>query len=612
MDRRGPEQQRHAGVRVERHLYLRENCRSIRDRDGAGRRRDRPALRTAVRADHASAPMVLRARVFASAHQPGLADDGSPGDRYVAYHRARARSGFAMQITGATPIVPSNLWDPRRMLVNRDESIVPGYQRLAEAVHEEGGRMLAQLMHPGAGEIGLPDVVSASVHVDEMSRQPARAITPAEMDAVVERYREAADRCRRGDLDGVEIPIAWGYLLGVVRVAADEPPRRRVRRHAREPAAVPAARAAGGARGASGATASSACGWSATSWSRAASRCATRPTVARGLAASGLIDYLNVIAGTNMRRMSRVDHWPATPAGTGIWRHLARAVREAVDIPVCTVGRVNHPDIALDILASGDADLVGLARAHIVDAEFLHEDARRPGRRHPARAAPSTSASTRCCTTSRSAASRTPRSAARAPSTSRTSARAARRSWSAAAQAASRRRGGWRRAASRCGCTSATTRWAARCASGRRRRRGPRCSRLIGWWERDLARRDVDVRLGVEATADAVLADAPAIVVVASRRRAAPPPRAGRSTDRRRVRRRGARRRARRATCWSPTRCGRADAMLLAEALVARGRRVTLATQLPARRRGRGHHDALPAAAAARATRASSCSSVSA
>ena len=78
--------------------------------------------------------------MFASAHQPGLADDGAPGDRYIAYHRARARSGFAMQITGATPIVPSNLWDPRWMLVNRDESIVPGYQRLAEAVHEEGGR----------------------------------------------------------------------------------------------------------------------------------------------------------------------------------------------------------------------------------------------------------------------------------------------------------------------------------------------------------------------------------------------------------------------------------------------------------------------------------------
>ena len=220
-------------------------------------------------------PLQLRARVFASAHQPGLADDGSPGDRYVAYHRARARSGFAMQITGATPIVPSNLWDPRRMLVNRDESIVPGYQRLAEAVHEEGGRMLAQLMHPGAAEIGMPDVFSASVHVDEMSRQPARAITPAEMDAVVERYREAADRCRRGDLDGVEIPIAWGYLLGSfvspLMNHRDDEYGGSLENRLRFPLRVLQA-----VREGVGATAWSACGWSGTSSWRAASRFATR------------------------------------------------------------------------------------------------------------------------------------------------------------------------------------------------------------------------------------------------------------------------------------------------------------------------------------------------
>src|SRR4029078_12995358 len=67
---------------------------------------------------------------------------------------------------------------------------------------------------PGAGEIGMADVVSASVHVSELTRQPARAITEPEMDEVLEWYRGGGDRCRRGDLDGVEIPIAWGYLLG--------------------------------------------------------------------------------------------------------------------------------------------------------------------------------------------------------------------------------------------------------------------------------------------------------------------------------------------------------------------------------------------------------------
>ena len=275
---------------------------------------------------------------------------------------------------------------------------------------------------------------------------------------------------RRRDPDRVGVPAR------LVRVAADEPPRRRVRRHARKPAAVPAPRAAGGARGASGATGWSACGWSGTSSSTAGSTVRDAPELARGLAASGLIDYLNVIAGTNMRRMSRVDHWPAAPAGTGIWRHLARAVRDAVDIPVCTVGRVNHPDIALDILASGDADLVGMARAHIVDAEFLHEDARRPGRRHPAlqrgQRLHQRAAARRADPLPREPGDR-PRGhhrrvrRRRGPHGGR-GRRRPRRHRGGAAAGGARLRGA--------AATSAATRSAARCGSGRRRRRAPRCT----------------------------------------------------------------------------------------------------------------------------------------
>ena len=544
-------------------------------------------------------PMALRARVFASAHQPGLADDGSPGDRYVAYHRARARSGFAMQITGATPIVPSNLWDPRRMLVNRDESIVPGYQRLAEAVHEEGGRMLAQLMHPGAAEIGLPDVFSASVHVDEMSRQPARAITRAEMDAVVERYREAADRCRRGDLDGVEIPIAWGYLLGSfvspLMNHRDDEYGGTLSNRLRFPLRVLQAVREGVGR-------DRLVGVRLVGDELVEGGLTVRdtPAVAHGLAASGLIDYLNVIAGTNMRRMSRVDHWPATPAGTGIWRHLARAVREAVDIPVCTVGRVNHPDIALDILASGDADLVGLARAHIVDAEFLTKT--RAGRAADIRPCSAVNVCInallhdepiRCLANpeigregtideSDVGEGRTAVVVGGGPGGIEAARRLATRGFAVRLYERDDALGGQMRI------------WTAAPARSEVRR-------LIGWWERDLACRDVDVRLGVEATADAVQSDAPAIVVVAAG--AAPLPHPVLDAADRRVFDVTALDDVPAGHVLVADEVGRADAMLLAEALVRRGRRVTLAEELPARRRGRGHHDALPAAAAARATR---------
>jgi len=49
---------------------------------------------------------LLRSRVYLPGHQPGLADEGLPGERYIAYHRLRARAGLGMQITGATPARP--------------------------------------------------------------------------------------------------------------------------------------------------------------------------------------------------------------------------------------------------------------------------------------------------------------------------------------------------------------------------------------------------------------------------------------------------------------------------------------------------------------------------
>ena len=289
------------------------------------------------------------------------------------------------------------------------------------------------------------------------------------------------------------------------------------------------------------------------------------PDLARGLAASGLVDYLNVIAGTNMRRMSRVDHWPASPAGTGIWRHLARAVRDAVDIPVCTVGRVNHPDIALDILAAGDADLVGIARAHIVDAEFLQKT--RAGRAADIRPCSAVNVCInallhdepiRCLANpeigregtideSDVGGGRTAVVVGGGPGGIEAARRLAARGFAVRLYERGDALGGQMRI------------WTAAPAR-------TEVQRLIGWWERDLARRGVEVRLGVEATVD--------VVVRPTRRRSwstraapcrSPTPR-WRSTDRR-VFDAAASTPCRPATCWSPTRCGRADAMLLAEAL---------------------------------------------
>ena len=312
----------------------------------------------------------LRARIYLPGHQPGLADNGRPGERYIDYHRQRARAGLGMQITGATPVMWSEVWADGRTLINIDDRIVPGYRELAKAVHEEGGLMLAQLAHVGAMETAGEAIVSASWEHSELTQRMSREATATELAEIAELYRAAAVRCREGDLDGVEVTMAHGMLLAsflspVMNRRQDEFggdregrtlfPRQvlaTVRKALGEDRII-GIRIPGDEMVEGGIDAMEAV------------------AVAQRLVVAGTVDYVSVTAGNNTRKMARVDHWPPTPAPFGTFRHLSRAVKGGVDVPVATVGRVTTVDLAEEILAAGDADLVGMVRAHVADPRLL-------------------------------------------------------------------------------------------------------------------------------------------------------------------------------------------------------------------------------------------------
>ncbi len=312
-------------------------------------------------------PHRLRGRVYLPAHQPGLADDGHPGPRYVAYHRERARSGVAMQVTGATPIKPSSEWSGI-CLWNFDDSIVPGYQRLAEAVRGEGGRMLAQLAHPGPTETEGPEVIGASRDFSEVSRQVVVAASKAQLGEVVDLYAAAADRCRRGQLDGVEISMAHGLLLAsflspLTNHRDDEYGGDFDRRLTLAAEVLDAVRQAIGSEMILGIR------LGVDDLVPGGLRPDDAALVAQALASR--VDYISVMVGNNNRLEARVRHWPPTPARFGLFRGAARTIRAAVDIPVCAVGRVTTVALANELLVDGDADLVGMVRALIADADLL-------------------------------------------------------------------------------------------------------------------------------------------------------------------------------------------------------------------------------------------------
>ena len=310
-----------------------------------------------------------------TAHEIRLGDGRIPGPRYAAYHRARARGGAGLQITGCTAVHHTGGLGSGGALANVDDSIVDGYRVLSGAVHEEGGVILAQLGHSAATthatEPGAP-VWAPSAVVGELMRrgQRAHAMSVGEIAEIVAAFGAAAERCRRGGMDGVEILAAFGFLVAAFlspvanrRTDAYGGSLENRMRFCRE--VVSAVRDAVGLDGIVGLRIPG------DELVEGGLELEEMKTVARAVESDGKVDYLNVIAGTNMDRLLRAEHWPPTPARHGLFVHLAAAIRSAVELPVFTVGRITDPVQAERILADGEADMVGMTRAHVADPDLI-------------------------------------------------------------------------------------------------------------------------------------------------------------------------------------------------------------------------------------------------
>ena len=90
----------------------------------------------------------------------------------------------------------------------------------------------------------------------------------------------------------------------------------------------------------------------------------------RALSGDGQLDYYNVIAGSSASIAGAIHIVPPMAIGTAYVAPFAAAVRQVVDKPVFVAGRINQPQIAEQVLASGQADLCGMTRAMICDPEM--------------------------------------------------------------------------------------------------------------------------------------------------------------------------------------------------------------------------------------------------
>ena len=172
--------------------------------------------------------LTLRNRVFSSSHEPAYSEDGMPKDRYRLYHVEKAKGGIGMTMTAGSAVVAEDSPPAFGNLHAYDDAIVPWIRRMTDEVHEHGAACMIQLTHLGrrtgwAQDDWLPVVAPSPL------REPAHRAIPKEaedwdIDRIVGKYADAAERMQAGGMDGVEIE-SYGHLVRPVLVAADQPAR---------------------------------------------------------------------------------------------------------------------------------------------------------------------------------------------------------------------------------------------------------------------------------------------------------------------------------------------------------------------------------------------------
>src|SRR5215470_15492739 len=311
-------------------------------------------------------PLVLKNRIFSTAHAEAMAEDGRPGVRLAAYHEAKARGGAALvMIGGSTSVHPSSPASAWNMLANHDDSIVPAYRAVADRVHRHECRIMSQLTHLGRraqSDVESWHVLLAPSQIPErVHREVPHEMEPSHIAMIVRAFGDASRRCREGGLDGVELSFAHNHLVDqfwspLFNRRTDEyggslenrmrfgfEVLREVRRQVGRDWVV-GVRITGDELTAGGLSADD------------------MADIARRLAASGLADFLSIVGGAAHTAALQAAVVPNMAFPIGVYVPLAAAIKAAVPgVPIFHAGRV---------LSDGAVDLVGMTRALIADPDL--------------------------------------------------------------------------------------------------------------------------------------------------------------------------------------------------------------------------------------------------
>ncbi|MFO0997024.1 MAG: FAD-dependent oxidoreductase [Alphaproteobacteria bacterium] len=312
--------------------------------------------------------LTIRNRILSTGHNTRIHTDNRPNEALAAYHAARAKGGAGLIICEVAVVHETG----RHLSIADDRSIAP-FRRVAERVQEHGCRIFGQLFHPGR-EMGLahdgskPLTWAPSAVPGARFHNVPRAMTTAQVKQFVAYYGEAAARYQAAGMDGVELVASQGF--GLAQFLNAHINRRQdeyggnfenrlrfvieVARSVRQAVGdmVVGMRISGDELSPFGLSRSDIL------------------EICAALDRHGLLDYYNVIAGASSTLGSAVHNIPPMAIEHAYTVPYAAAIKARVERPVFVAGRINQPQMAEQVLAAQQADMIGMTRALIADPEM--------------------------------------------------------------------------------------------------------------------------------------------------------------------------------------------------------------------------------------------------
>lgn len=313
----------------------------------------------------------IKNRIFMPPLSTNLAKKGYVTEELIQHYSARAKGGVGLFVTEVCTIEPTYIYLPGDMSIH-DDSYIEGWKKLYEEVHKYGAVLLPQLFHPAYMAFpipGTPQLIAPSHVGPYYAKEAPRPVTKEELKVIIKQFGDAAKRVQKAGGDGVEIHAAHahgllgGFLSPLFNKRCDEyggdingrlrltlEVIKEVRERCGEDFIID-------------------CRISGDEYSDGGLNVNDMVYVAKQLEKAG-VNMLHVSGGLTIKRASSI---PAPGTKQGTHAEAAKRIKEAVSIPVATVGRIMEPWLAEELIANGYTDACMMGRVNLCDPEFVNK-----------------------------------------------------------------------------------------------------------------------------------------------------------------------------------------------------------------------------------------------